>query len=401
MKALMRTVVAATAVTAFVAVAQDDDFDFGDDGAAAAESSDDGEAADGESAEGEAEDGAEDGTEAAEGEETAEARPAKKSGNVKTFFILPYCRMLEGQAEVRKPGAKDWTPIQEGKFYPLGTAYRTLGAGDSLRLQFGPEIEVTVKGAASFGTRAQALDVTSRAIVLQSGTVSVKLPRTAPEGLFEVLAPGFKAFNLAGESRYTYRNTGDGDEAVVRCVTDRLDVEGRHWRIAKMRAADELRIRSSADLLFTGLYGQSGDCTVKLDQGRISVRDFETGETKSEDKFLDWKLSPQTAVRIHRALPALGERMSVTVMTFDAMGELKNRCAFAENLVEVNSGELGPVQNKDSADLAKRAAEATESAEGEAEEAEGEAEEDEAADGEAGDASGESDGGSDEEDVDF
>ena len=104
----MRTVVAATAVTAFVAVAQDDDFDFGDDGAAAAESSDDGEAADGESAEGEAEDGAEDGTEAAEGEETAEARPAKKSGNVKTFFILPYCRMLEGQAEVRKPGAKDW-----------------------------------------------------------------------------------------------------------------------------------------------------------------------------------------------------------------------------------------------------------------------------------------------------
>ena len=393
MKALMRTVVAATAVTAFVAVAQDDDFDFGDDGAAAAESSDDGEAADGESAE--------DGAEAAAGEETAQVRPSKKSGSIKTFFILPYCRMQEGQAEVLKPGAKDWVPIQEGKFYPLGTAYRTLGKGDSLRLQFGPEIEASIKGAASFGTRAQALDVTSRAIVLQSGTVTVKLPRTAPEGLFEVMAPGFKAFNLAGESRYTYRSTGDGDEAVVRCVTDRLDVEGRHWSIAKMRAADELRIRTSADLLFTGLYGQSGDCTVKLDQGRISVRDFETGETKSEDKFLDWKLSPQTAVRIHRALPALGERMSVTVMTFDAMGELKNRCAFAENLVEVNSGELGPVLNKDSADLAKRAAEATESAEGEAEEVEGEAEEAEAADDEADDASGEADGGSDEEDVDF
>ena len=392
MKALMRTVVATAAVAAFVAVAQDDDFDFGDGGADetvadAGDTSDGGdEAADGDD-------------EAADGDEAAAKSAAKGKPATKTFFILPYCRTLEGTAEVLKPGATAWEPVQEGKFYPLGTAYRTLGPGDFIRVQFGSEIEVTLKGAASFRTRAQPLNVASRAIMLLSGTVNVKLPRNAAEGLFEVAAPGFRAFNLAGESRYVYRTTGDGDEAVIRCVTDRVDVEGRHWSVARMRAADEIRVRTSADLLFTGLYGQRGDCNVKLDQGRILVRDFETGTNKEEDKFLDWKLSPQTAVRIHRALPAIGERMSVTIMTFDASGELRNRCAFAEKLVTVNSGELGPVLNKDSADLAKRAAEAAETTDGDVEEAE-----DGEADAEDGESSGGADGGadaSDEDDLDF
>ena len=56
--------------------------------------------------------------------------------------------------------------------------------------------------------------------------------------------------------------------------------------------------------------------------------------------------------------------MAVTVMTFDAAGELRNRCAFTEGRVEVNSGELGPTSKKDREDLAKRAANVTESEEG-------------------------------------
>ncbi|MBQ1344763.1 MAG: hypothetical protein IIY62_00230, partial [Kiritimatiellae bacterium] len=224
-----------------------------------------------------------------------------------------------------------------------------------------------------FGTRAQALGEKSRTIVLGYGTIDVKLPRNLPEGLFVVTAPSFKAINLAGESRYTHRRSedldknakrrhvgdGDGEDWLVRCVTGTLTVEGRHFRIPAMKAAQEVEIRASQDLLFTGLYGKRGDYIVRLDQGRVQVKDYETGKINIEDKVLDWKLSPQTAVRIHRAVPALGERMSVTVMTFDAAGELKNRCAFAEKLVEVNSGELGPTSKKDREELAKKAAEAT------------------------------------------
>lgn len=289
----------------------------------------------------------------------SEEKPSAKADGSKPFYLLPFCRMIEGKAEVLIPGSTAWAPIQEGKYYPLGTRYRTSGSDTRLRIVFGLDAEVNILGEASFGTISMPLGEVKRAISLISGTISVKMPNNLSEGMFTVNAPGFVAYNPAGESRYTYAKTGDGDEATVRCVTKTLSVKGRNFDIKSMRAANEIKIRTSQDVLVTALYGMSGDISVSLDQGRILVKDFGTGATREEDKTLDWKLSPRTAVRIHRAVPALGEAMSVTVMTFDARGNLKNRCAFAEKCVEVNSGELGPTSKKDREELAKRAAEVT------------------------------------------
>ncbi len=310
---------------------------------------------------------------ATEGSDSGEIANIPQKAPEKIFHVLPYCRMMEGKGEVFRPGAVEWSPIEEGKYYPLGTIYRTSGQESRLRIMFGNEAEVDIEGEASFGTRALPLGEKSRVVTLVSGTITVKLPRNLPEGLFMVSAPGFKVVNPAGDSRYTYENTGDGDMATIRCVTGSLSVEGRHFKVVSMRAANEIKIRTSQDLLFTALYGSRGDVVTKLDQGRIFVKDFETGENKIEDKVLDWKLSPQTAVRIHRAMPAIGEKMSVTVMTFEASGELKNRCAFSEKTVEVNSGELGPTSKKDREDLEKQAAEATETVAAEIPAAESEA----------------------------
>ena len=130
--------------------------------------------------------------------------------------------------------------------------------------------------------------------------------------------------------------------ATIRCVTGTLAVEGRHFSIGPkstadyekfhpMRAANEIRIQTSQDALFTGIYGVRGDPDCLLDQGLVKIRDVETGESHIEPKVLQWTLSPQTAVRIQRAVPELGENMAVSVMTFDAAGNLKNRCAFTEN----------------------------------------------------------------------
>ena len=58
-------------------------------------------------------------------------------------------------------------------------------------------------------------------------------------------------------------------------------------------------------------------------------------------------------------LPTIGEKMSVTVMTFDASGELRNRCAFTEGRAEINTGEQGVGALADQeAERAKKAAEA-------------------------------------------
>lgn len=274
----------------------------------------------------------------------------------KFFHTLPTVSRLEGKAEVLKPGARDWESAVEGNFYPLGSMFRTSDPGTRLKVAFGRECSVFAAGLASFGTRAQGLAVKSRTILLKDGVISVDLPRNLPEGLFFVEAPGFHVVNPAGKSVYRYVKTGDGDKATIRCVTGSLAVEGLHFRILSMRAANEVCLQTSQDALFTGIYGTRGDYICKLDQGLVKTRDVETGESHTEQKFLEWKISPQTAVRIQRAVPEIGENMAVTVMTFDATGNLKNRCVFAENRFEINSGELAPHDKGSQAELAKKAA---------------------------------------------
>ena len=293
-------------------------------------------------------------------EAAAKAVSAKKSSQPKFFTVLPFCREIEGAVEVLKPQAAAWEPAEEGKFYPLGTSYRTIGASSRLLVSFGSESSVEIGGDSSFGTRAQPLGELGRVITLKGGTLDLKLPRNLPDGMFSVSAPGFTVVNLAGDSRYAFENTGDGDSATIRCVTGTLSVSGRHFGILSMRAANEVRIRTSQDVLFTGIYGTRGDYVVRLDQGLVETVDIESGARTVEARHLDWKMSPQTAVRIHRAKPDIGENMSVSVMTFDAAGELVNRCVFTENRYEITSGELAPVSKESRDELAKKASEASE-----------------------------------------
>lgn len=281
------------------------------------------------------------------------------TGKQKYFEILPWCRRVEGQAQVLKPGARDWEMIEETEHYPLGSSYRTVGKDSRLTISFGRDCMVVIVGEASFGTRRQPLDVKSRTISLKSGKITVKLPRNFPEGMFVVSAPGFTVFNLAGDSRYSYEKTGDGDLATIRCITGSLQIRGRHFEVTDMKAANEMQIRTSQDALVTALYGKRGDIMTKLDQGLVKIKDIETGDSHIEARFLEWKLSPQTAVRIHRAVPRVGENMAATVMTFDSMGELKNRCAFTENRYEITTGEQAPTSKNVQKELEAKAAEVT------------------------------------------
>lgn len=296
-------------------------------------------------------------------EEAAPAAPAAATNApaVKTFTTLPLCQRIEGSAFVRKPGG-EWTAAEEGKFYPFGTGYR-VAAGSSMVVAFGPGSTATIADGAEFGTREQALGVAQRSIFLVRGTVALNLPANLPEGAFSASAPGFTVKNPAGESSLAYAETGDGDEAVIRCVTGSLGVEGRHFDIATMRAANEVRIRTSKDHLSTILSGTSGDYVVKVSQGCAYKNEVdEEGKVRTavEERSLEWRLSPCTKIVINRAVPAIGERMSVHTMAFDASGERKSECYFCEGRAEVNSGELVAKAAVDGEEIAKRAAEVTE-----------------------------------------
>lgn len=281
------------------------------------------------------------GDEAAEGADALPDVPqAEKAENRSPFSLLPFCRRFEGTAEVQKPGA-DWAPAEEGRFYPLGSAFRTRGSG-RMTVAFGRDSSAEISGDASFSTRAQPLDVKTRTLVLGEGPLELTLPENLPEGMFSVAAPSFTVVNPAGVSRYSCENTGTGLRVTVRCVTGSIAVSGRHFEIPQMRAANEVVITDEHDHLATVLENSSGDYLVKLDQGVRTVSeiadDGSTVEKTAADKA-EVKFSPKMRIRITRAVPAIGERMSVFVMAFDAAGnQLGPGVSFCEGRAEVNSG---------------------------------------------------------------
>lgn len=261
----------------------------------------------------------------------------------KAFYPLMRCVRAEGKVQVLKPRTADWVDAAEGRYYPFGSVVRALGEGaEAPRAEFalGEKAAVVLDRAAEFATREIEIGAPARALELKGGRVTLKLPRSLGEGLFKVVAPAFSCENIAGESVFDYANTHDGDEAVVRCVTGFISLKGSHYVISRMGAANQIRIRTTGDRLFTSIRGESGNCMVTLDQGLGTQKNFETGEVKDVPKTLGFPLSPQCAIKIFRAKSTVGGGMSVSMMTFGASGDMLNRFAFAEGRSNVNSGEL-------------------------------------------------------------
>ena len=281
---------------------------------------------------------------AAEGE-AAEGLPDLAAKPEKFFFPLVRCRLIDGcSVKVMKSANAGWTEAEEGRFYPMGSAFRVEalegGAQVKAEFAFGEKAVLKATNAVEFATEEIEIGAPSRTVLLQKGRIMFDLPRSLPDGMFAVKAPFFACANLAGESIFDYAPVGDGDEAVVRCVTGSMALQGQHYKIARMGAANQVRIRTTGDSLFTSLRGESGDYVVTLDQGLVQDKNFETGEVKDVPKTLDFSLSPQCAIKIFRKKAAVAGRMIVATMTFNPAGDILNRCAFAEGRSNVNSGEL-------------------------------------------------------------
>lgn len=270
--------------------------------------------------------------------ESAPAAPAKVSA--KCFHSLVRFVSADAEVEARLPRQQDFAPASEGKYYPQGTTFRVGGGKtDSAVFEFGEEVLLKAEGASEFAVAENAEGAANRTVVPVVGAFTVSLPRTFPTGLFSVAYPHFTAKDLAGESRHELIVSGDGEEAVVHVITGILALEGAHYSVARMGAADRIRIRTTHDALFTSMRGEAGDCKVSLDQGLSVYRDPMTGESKTQNRRIEFALTPQRAIKIFRKRSQVGGRMAVSVMTFDSAGEMRNRYTFAEGEASMNFGE--------------------------------------------------------------
>ena len=285
-------------------------------------------------------DGADKAATAAEGIDPAIVKAATAKPAAKHFHALVRLSRADGEVLVKLPRQEMFAAAVEGKFYPNGSTFRVSGAASSsAEFEFGKDAVLKVAGDAEFGTRETEYGAQPRTVTLVRGAMTVSLPRTLPTGLFSVAYPNFTVRDMAGESRHELTPSGDGDEAVVHVITGMLTLEGSHYTVARMSAADRVRIRTTGDALFTSLRGEAGDYKVSLDQGVTTYRDPISGAVSNQNRRLDFSLTPQCAIKIFRKRSQVGGRMAVSVMTFDPAGEMRNRFTFAEGVASVNFGE--------------------------------------------------------------
>lgn len=268
--------------------------------------------------------------------DSAIERAALKSAP-KYFHELVRFSDADSDVFVRLPRQTEFTLAEVGKFYPNGSAFRL--SDGTAEFEFGKEALLKVSGKAEFSTANVGFSARERTVIPVCGTFTVTLPRTMPTGLFSVAYPNFTAKDLAGESRHELTPSGDGDEAVVHVITGMLALDGPHYKVTRMSAADRVRIRTTGDKLFTSLRGEAGDYKVTLDQGVSTYKDPISNEMKTQVRNIEFSLTPQCAIKIFRKRSEVGGRMAVSVMTFDPAGEMRNRFTFAEGTASVNFGE--------------------------------------------------------------
>ena len=267
--------------------------------------------------------------------QAATAKPAAKHFHSLVRFVAS-----DGDVKVKVPRANEFKAAVPGKFYPNGSMFVCAGAATAAaEFEFGKEATIKVFGDSEFSTRDAEIGDQRRTVILTHGSLAASLPRTLPTGLFAVAYPNFTVKDMAGESRHELTLSGDGNEALVQVTTGMLAMEGLHYNIGRMSAADRIRIRTTGDALFTSLRGEAGDYKVTLDQGVVAFRDPITGAVSNQTRRIDFSLTPQCAIKIFRKRSQVGGRMAVSVMTFDPAGEMRNRFTFAEGTSSVNFGE--------------------------------------------------------------
>ena len=273
-------------------------------------------------------------------------RPARE------FYIGSIrCTMASGTVLVRKPGEKEWVAVEAGRHYRLGSSFRCETKEKNPRVSsaefaLGEEPRIVISNNTEFATAPATIDDPKRMISLVEGRLCARFPPISTNDTFKLATGGFSCKNITGEAWFDTKRQPDGERTTVRVASGTLTLDGLHFSVPEMKASNQFTIRTLEDGPFTSIRGEGGIFKIRISQGVERLLDTSTGEMKDEPRFLDFEMSPRAVVKIHRNRIPETERFIVCTMTFDAAGNLKNRCAFADEKWNINTGEM-VVQDKD------------------------------------------------------
>ncbi len=235
-----------------------------------------------------------------------------------------------GACTAKTPKGTATETVTIGRAYPLGTVY-TVGKGGSLTLNFNSDANIKVSENSELVVDEIAGKPDCRIVRLLRGKINTTLPEDfKKEGALVIETFGLTCSKLIGKAEVQIMEETSTDCLVqVRGVTGRTYVEGLHYVIPQIRAANILQVLQSKDQSFTRLMSLSGDY----------VCDLANGDPAAPTVFT---LSPKAVVKIFRKRAPLSERLTVTTLTVSPSGKAKNNFSFVVGNADARTGELIP-----------------------------------------------------------
>ncbi|HRT30165.1 MAG TPA: hypothetical protein P5527_10260 [Kiritimatiellia bacterium] len=276
-----------------------------------------------------------------------EAQPAAADGqapaavqqeeSAKTFMPMVRLIQVRGKCEALNPDVGSYAPAIENKVYPLGTSFRT-GPESLATLVFSGQESVQLASSTEVCVGTPDKQPDNRVLRLVAGTIKTSLRENLPEGSFSVCTPNAVSKNVEGRGEYTLFTDAVTETLQIATITGAACIEGSHYHIPALRAANTVNIQTSVDRSFSRLTSVSGDFVIILNKG--------------EEEPVNYGMSPKAVVKIWRENAPVGGRPVIAALVVSPTGIAKHRFAYAEGRSGVATGELvQPVAEEDEEDL--------------------------------------------------
>ncbi|MFO7936377.1 MAG: hypothetical protein R6V06_02080 [Kiritimatiellia bacterium] len=235
---------------------------------------------------------------------------------------------IHGVCEVKNPDDGTFKPARHNKAYPLESVFRT-GPNSSCFLIFSSENNAELgenTEASVTGRKKNRLTCDSLTLQLIAGTVKTTLRETLKNSTFNIKTPNADVKDLTGRAEYTLSFEDENELFEAATITGSSRIEGPHYTIPLLQAANTVNIMTSANRSFSRLTSVSGDFDIILPNG-----------TKEP---VTYGMSPNAIVKIWRETAPVGGRTIVSTLVISPTGMARHRFAYAEGRKALITGEL-------------------------------------------------------------
>jgi len=255
------------------------------------------------------------------------AAPADEQGRPPEVKFSNLVRVvnIQGVCEVNNPDIGEFRPAKHNKAYPMGSIYRT-AAGSSCILIFSAEDSAVVAENSEIMVTACKDNDQNLTIKLIAGEVKPTLRDNLPAGSFSLNTPNCEILNMSGRGSYTLMMENENEVFKASTITGTARVEGPHYTIPALQAANKVNITTAPNRSFSHLTSVSGDFAIELSNGTEAP--------------VIYSMSPKAVVKIWRENAPVGGRTIVSTLVVSPTGMARHRFAYAEGRQNLKTGEL-------------------------------------------------------------